>query len=102
MTIDEAFRLIENLDYAEGLRRRLAPSYSILQINREGNVVSVERFKDPSTEAEQIAALNRFPGTIQINGRPGMYASADELRQRIQKSMWLFAKMKPGTADATG
>ena len=94
MTVEEAFRLIENLDYAEGLKRSLAPSYSLLQINRDGDIVSVERFKEPSTEAEQIAALNRHPGTIQINGRPGMYASVEELREQIQKSMWLFAKMK--------
>ena len=100
MTAEEAFRLIENLDYAEGLRRRLAPSYSLLQINREGNVVSVERFKEPSTEAEQIAALNRHPGTIQINGRPGMYASVDDLREQVRGSMWLFSKMKHAPTDA--
>ena len=99
MTVEDAFHLIENLDYAEGLKRKIAPSYSLLQINRQGEVVSVERFKEPSTEQQQIDALNRHPRTIQINGRPGMYGSVDELRERIQKSMWLFAKMKPGAND---
>jgi hypothetical protein len=101
MTVEEAFQLIENLDYAEGLRRKLAPSHSLLQINRDGDIVSVERFREPSTEAEQIAALNKYPGTIQINARPGMYESADELRERIQKSMWLFSKMKAGATEST-
>ena len=97
MTVEEAFRLIENLDYEEGLRRRLAPSYSLLQINRDGEVVSVERFKESTTEVEQLALLKRHPRTIQLNGSPGMYASADELREHIQNSMWLFEKMKPNT-----
>jgi hypothetical protein len=101
MTVDEAFRLIENLDYAEGLRRRLAPSYSLLQINRDGDIVSVERFKEPTTEAQQLALLKRHPGTIQINGRPGMYASVDDLREHVRGSMWLFSKMKRATPAAT-
>lgn len=95
MTIDEAFRLIENLDHPEGLKRKFAPKYSLVQVNRDGDVVSVERFKELPTEAEQLAVLRRNRGCIQINGSPGMYASADAPRERISRSMWLFDKMKP-------
>ena len=94
MTVDEAFQLIENLDHPEGLRRKLAPDYSLLQINRDGDIASVERFKEPPTEAEQLAALNKHPGCVQINGSPGMYDSVEELRDHVSKSMWIFDKMK--------
>lgn len=40
MTIEEAFELIENRDYPEGLRRRLAPGYSLFHVNRYGEVVT--------------------------------------------------------------
>ena len=93
MTVDEAFQLIENLDHPEGLKRKLAPGYSLLQITRDGDVVSVERFKELPTEAEQLAALNKHPGCVQINGSPGMYASVEELREHIRGSMWLFDRM---------
>ena len=62
-------------------------------------MVSVERFEKPSTEAEQIAALKKHRGTIQLNGRPGMYASVDELREHIQGNMDLFSVMKPQAGE---
>ena len=95
MSIEEAFNLIENLDYPEGLKRKFAPRYSLIQLARSGEIVCVERYKSCPDEAVQIELLNRYPGTIQLNGRPGMYESAAELRERVKQRMWLFEKMKP-------
>ena len=97
MTIDEAFRLVENLDYPEGLKRKFAPGYSILQFDRTGEIVVVERYKSLPTEADRIELLKRFPRTVQISGMPGLYSSSEELTQHVRDSMWLFAKMKPAT-----
>ena len=94
MSIEEAFNLMENLDFPEGLKRKFAPSFSLLQVARSGEIVCVERYKSRPDEVVQIELLNRYPGTIQLNGRPGMYKSATELRERVEKSMWLFNKMK--------
>ena len=96
MKIDQVFEVIENLDYPEGLRRRLAPRYSLLQVNRAGEVVAVERFKELPTQAEQIEMLNKNPGTIQLTARPGLCASPDELKQRVKSQLVVFSMMKPG------
>ena len=95
MTIEEAFELIENRDYPEGLRRRLAPGYSLFHVNRYGEVVNVIRFKRLPTEEDQFAAIKENRGCVQFSGNPGMYASAAELRTAIEQTMWLFEKMKP-------
>ncbi len=97
MTIEEAFRLVENLDFPEGLKRKFAPGFSLLLIDSLGEIVVVERYKSLPTETDQIELLNRFPRTVQINGKPGLYTSSDELRQHVSDSMWLFDKMKPAT-----
>jgi len=94
MRIEEAFRLIENLDYPDGLKRKFAPGFSLLQIARSGEIASVERYKGRPTEANQIEMLNRHPGSVQINGRPGMYESSQEFQQHVIDSMWLFKHMK--------
>lgn len=97
MTIEEAYELIENRDYAEGLKRKFAPGFSLLHVNRTGDVVSVLRFKKLPTEEEQLEALKENRGCIQLSANPGMYSSALELRERIESSKWLFDKMKPAS-----
>jgi len=90
MTSEEAFQLIENLDYPEGLKRRFAPGHSLININRNGEVVNLSRFKNLPTEEEQRALLQRFPDCMQIFGSSGMYATVDEFHERIHRSLHLF------------
>jgi hypothetical protein len=97
MTIEEAYELIENRDYAEGLKRKFAPGFSLIHVNRDRQVLSVLRFKKLPTEQEQLDAIVENRGCIQLSANPGMYSSASELRERIEGSMWLFDKMKPAT-----
>ena len=92
LSVDEAFQLVENLDFPEGLQRKFAPQHSLLHINREGEILSVERFKESPTEAEELAALKKHPGCFQIGGRPGAWESVDALRQRIRRVIRYFAK----------
>ncbi len=94
MTIEEAYDLIENRDYAEGLKRKFAPGFSLVHINHLGDVVNVLRFKKLPTEEEQLEALKENRGCIQLSANPGMYSSASELFERIDSSKWLFDKMK--------
>lgn len=94
MTVEEAFRIVENLDHPEGLRRKLAPAYSLLQVNRDGEVVSVERFKALPTDSQKLAAPQKHRGCIQLNGNPGLYESVDDLRKEIDETMWLFDRLE--------
>ena len=97
MTFEEAYDLIENRDYQEGLKRKFAPGHSLFHVNRVGEVANVLRFKKLPTEEEQLTAIKENRGCLQFSGNPGMYESAAELRERIEKSMWLFEKMKAKT-----
>lgn len=97
MTIEEAYELIENLDYAEGLKRKFAPGYSLIHVNRDREVSSVLRFKNLPSEQEQLNSIKENRSCIQLSANPGMYSSPSELRERIESSMWLFDKMKPET-----
>ena len=97
MTIEQAYELIENRDYQVGLKRKFAPRYSLFHVNRVGEVVNVVRFKKLPTEEEQLTAIKENRGCMQLSGNPGMYESAAELRERIEKSLWLFEKMKVKT-----
>ncbi len=94
MTIEEAYNLIENLDYPEGLKRKFAPRFSLVQIDKLGEIACVQRYKSRPTEADQLALLKQFPKTVQINGEPGLYSSVDALKQNVKDSMWLFEKFK--------
>ena len=94
MTIDEAFHLTNNLDLPEGLKRKFGPGYSLILIDRSGDVVRVERFKKPPTEEEQLATLRLQSGCIAIDASPGMDASSAALKHRIATSMFLFDHMK--------
>ena len=94
MTILQAFELVTNLDYKKA-HRHLAPQHGILVCNRDGEVVSVYRYKTTPHEAEQAESLSKHPGCLQIFTEPDSFATADDLKARITKDLWIFAHMKP-------
>ena len=94
MDITEVFHLINNLDYEEGLKRKLGPKYSLMQLDRSSEIVSVYRFKEPPSEEQQVEALKKHRGTIQLPAMVGMYDTTETLRQCIAKSMPLFSSLK--------
>jgi hypothetical protein len=67
MSIDEAFKLIENLDFPEGLKRKFAPGYSLIQITRNGEIVCVERFKEHAEEANWTFSKCQPSVTMECN-----------------------------------
>jgi|GEM_PF-2705431 len=94
MTFDEAFALIEKLDFPEGLRRKFAPSYSLLCINRDGEIAAFRRSKSAPTEEEQYSLLQEHPHCMMITALPGMYPSADALERRVREDLPLFDRLK--------
>ncbi len=93
MNVKEALIIINNLDVS-GLRRKLRPKYALIQINRKGEIEGIYQYKEPPSEAQQLAALKKHPRTIQIPAREDTYTNEQELQDAIQKRMWLFEKMK--------
>ncbi|OHX35726.1 hypothetical protein BJL95_16050 [Methylomonas sp. LWB] len=95
MNISEAVRIINNLDYEEGLKRKFAPQHSLMQLDRNGDIVAIYRFKKSPTEEEQVEALKKHRGTVQIPAMPGMFDTVAALQARISKSMPVFSSLSP-------
>lgn len=94
MELSEAIKLINNLDYDEGLKRKFSPQYSLIQLNRTGKIEAIYRFKNPPTDIQQVEALKKHRGTIQIPAMLGMYETVSLLEARIAKSLPLFSSLK--------
>ena len=94
MEISEAFFLINNLDYEEGLKRKLAPKHSLVQLNRNGKIEAVYRYKYIPTEFQYTYVAKLYPRTIQLPTYADSYEAVEEFQARIDDSMWLFSKMK--------
>jgi hypothetical protein len=93
MNLKEAIIIINNLDVS-GLKRKLRPKHSLIQVNRKGDIEGIYKYKEAPTEEQQIEALNKHPGTIQIPAIENSRLNEQELKNSILKSMWLFDKMK--------
>ena len=93
MNLNEALKIINNLDVS-GLKRKLRPKNSLIQINRKGEIEGIYKYKEYPSEEQQLEALNKHPGTLQIPATEGTYQSEQELKNAIRKRMWLFDKMK--------
>ncbi len=93
MNLKEAMIAINNLDVA-GLKRKLRPKHSLIQINRKGEIIGVYKYKEMPSEEEQLEVLNKHPGTIQIPAREDTYENEQKLKKAIKETMWLFDKMK--------
>lgn len=94
MTYDEAFHLIEKLDFPEGLRRKFAPSYSLILVNRNGDIVALRRFKSSPDELAQSDLLREHPQCMLLTALPGMYSSASALKQAVDEDLPFFDRLK--------
>ena len=94
MNIEEAFRLVANLDFKES-HRRYAPQYGLLQFNSTGEVVGFSRFKDYPDEIVQYQTLTSHPGCLQIFTVPTRFKTAEDLQRRINEDLWLFSCKEP-------
>lgn len=90
MTEDEAFRLVNNLDW-EDKKRRFAPQWSLVTYSREGVIEDVQRFRESPQAKEQIEILKRFPKSCQFTSWPGQFGTVEQLTQKIQESIRTLA-----------
>ncbi|WP_395752510.1 hypothetical protein [Prosthecobacter sp.] len=99
MTLEDAVILINNLDFKES-HRRYASRHGLLLFDRDGQVVAVYRYKEQPDEWEQHRTIKQHPGCLQISTSPGWYPSIEELKERIDDSMRLFAHTKTASSAA--
>lgn len=90
MNEEEAFRLINNLDW-EDKRRRFAPKWSLVTYSRNGNIEDVQRFKETPQAKEQIEIMKRFPQCLQLTAWPGRFSNPKHIRKEIAESNRVLA-----------
>ena len=93
MNLKEALVTINNLDVS-GLKRKSRPKHSLIQINQRGEIEGIYRYKEIPSEEQQLEALKKHPGTIQIPAIEDTFKNEQDIENAIKKRMWLFGKMK--------
>jgi len=93
MNLKEAIIIINNFDVS-GLKRKFRPKHSLIQINREGEIEGIYKYKENPSEEQQLNTLKKHPKTLQIPAVEDLYKNEEELKNAINKRMWLFDKMK--------
>jgi hypothetical protein len=86
MTITDAFRLINNLDVRDALRK-YAPQWATVVSDRSGNVLEVVRFKESPTLEADKRCMQKYPGSIQFTTWQGQYSTAEALAARILEAV---------------
>lgn len=85
MTTEEAFLLINNLDY-EAEFRHSAPQWSTIAINEHGTIVGVIRHQEEPTIVLGHKHQMMYPGTVQFQAWPGKYATKDDLSREVERA----------------
>ena len=83
MDLKELFRIIHNLDVREPLRRYY-PQNAIVAVNKDGDIVAVEKFKGEITSDEEENFFSKYRGTAIFYADPEIYPTIDELRDKIK------------------
>ena len=83
MDLKELFRIIHNLDVREPLRR-YHPQNAIVAVNRDGEIVAIEKFKGELTSDEEEIFFSKNKGTAIFYADPEIYPTIDELRNKIK------------------
>lgn len=86
MNEEEAFRLVNNLDW-EDKKRRFAPKWSLVTYSRNGIIEDVQRFKETPQTKEQSEIMKRFPQSLQFTAWPGRFSTPKHIRQEISESI---------------
>ena len=93
MDLEKAIIVLNNLDVS-GLKRKLRPKHALIQVNREGEIVGIYKYKENPSTTQQLEALKKHPSSIQIPAEEGLYENEQKLKDAIAKRMWLFDKIK--------
>jgi len=87
MDLKTAFAQINNLD-VPGQRRRSAPSWATVAVDRAGQILDVIRHKEEPTPELHRRHMDLYPESVQFTTRPGLYATPEELEAKVRDSVW--------------
>jgi hypothetical protein len=85
MTLEEAFRLINNLDVREALRRH-APQWSTVVVSETEEILDIIRHKEEPTPELHLKHMKKYPTSAQFTAWPGRFDTVEELRKQALKS----------------
>jgi len=88
-TIQSAFELINNLDRRQALRK-FGPSWAIVVVNSALEIEAVNRYSDKPTVNDATALMSRYPSSAYFYTHPGMYATPELLRQKVEACVDAF------------
>ena len=90
MTLDEVFKLINNLDMREPLRR-YGPKWATVFVGRSGEILGVHRHKEllGKSDTRKDAALYP-PGTVYFIAVPGAYTTHGQLARAVKDAVWVY------------
>ena len=100
MDLKELFRILHNLDVRKPLRRYY-PQNAIVAVNKDGEIVAVEKFKDDLTSNEEEKFFSKNKGTAIFYADPEIYPTIDELLDKI-KSCKITLRNRGKTRKYTG
>ena len=83
MKIQDAYISINNLDMKESVRR-FGPTWSYVFVNKQLEVVSVDKYKNDLSDIEEKKLADKYRGCVLIIARPGDYTSLDDLEERVR------------------
>lgn len=87
MTLDQAFKLLNNLDVREPLRK-FSPQWSTVAVDMSGEIVDVIRHKGQPTLALNYEHMLKHPKTVQFTAWPGRFESIDDLDKEIKECVF--------------
>lgn len=87
MTPQDAFKLVNNLDVREALRK-FSPQWSTVAVSESGEIVEVLRHKEQPTLQLNRDHLLKHRNSVQFTAWPERFQSVEELEKEIRECVW--------------
>ena len=86
MTIEDAFRRINNLDGREQLRR-YSPQWATVVVDRAGSIMDVIPHKESPTLDLNRRHMQKYPESIQFTAWQGQFSTPETLAAKISENV---------------
>lgn len=86
MTIEDAFRRINNLDVREQLRK-YSPQWATVVVDRSGTILDVIPHKEAPTLDLNRQHMEKYPDSIQFTTWQGQFSAPDALAAKIRENV---------------
>jgi len=84
MTLDEVFKLVNNLDVRKPLRK-FSPQWSTIAVAKSGEIIDVIKHKDRPTLQLNHEHLLKHPHSVQITAWPGRFETIEDIKKAVKE-----------------